>query len=65
MEVIGADSRHVGTVDGAEPGSILLTKDDPASRGRYRWIPFGWVDALVEGRVQLKNSASECMAAWD
>ena len=65
MEVIGADSRHVGTVDRVEAGTITLTKDDPASGGRHHRIPFGWVDALADGRVQLKKSASEAMAAWD
>ena len=65
MEVIGADSRHVGTVERVEPGRITLTMDDPASGGRSHTIPFGWVDGLADGRVQLKKSASEAMAAWD
>lgn len=65
MEVIGADGRHVGTVERVEPGRITLGKDDPASGGRPHTIPFGWVDALADGRVQLRKSASEAMAAWD
>lgn len=65
MEVIGADARHIGTVDRVEPGKIKLTKDDPASGGVHHFIPFAWVDALADGKVRLQKSASEAMAAWN
>lgn len=65
MEVIGADGRHVGTVDKVEGSTIELTKSDPAARGTHHAIPYAWVDTIADGKLRLKKSASEAMAAWD
>jgi hypothetical protein len=64
MEVLGADGKHVGTVDYMEsPSSIKLTKNDPAAGGKHHLIPVDWVDH-VDAHVHLKKNSSEVKASW-
>jgi hypothetical protein len=61
MEVIGADSVHIGTVDRVENGKIRLTKADSGEgrhKGHYHFIDLGLV-ADIEGQaVRLSANAA-------
>jgi hypothetical protein len=63
MEVVGADGRHVGTVDCTKGDTIVLTRSDSASHGHHHTIPCGWVDR-VDDKVRLNLGADEAMARW-
>jgi hypothetical protein len=64
MEVVGADGVHVGTVDRLEGAdTIKLTKSDPASDGKHRFVPVDWVDH-VDTHVHLKKDSDELQAYW-
>ena len=64
MEVIGADGKHVGTVDHVEGADkIKLTKGDPQSGGQHHVIPIGWVDR-VDAHVHLNKPARQAMLEW-
>jgi len=64
MEVLGADGKHVGTVDFMKDSDkIVLTKSDPSSGGQHHVIPADWVDK-VDDKVRLKKSAKDAMAQW-
>ena len=64
MEVLGADGKHVGTVDCMKDSDkIVLTKSDPSSGGQHHVIPAEWVDK-VDDKVRLKKSAKDAMAQW-
>jgi hypothetical protein len=65
MEVIGADGRHVGTVDHLEAGgSIKLARSDPDSGGQHHWIPGDWVSDVEGGRVRLSMPRDEVQRQW-
>jgi hypothetical protein len=61
MEVIGADSVHIGTVDRVENGKIKLTRLDSGEgshKGHHHLIDLGLV-AEVEGqKVRLSANAA-------
>jgi hypothetical protein len=63
-EVIGSDTKHVGTVDKVKGDTIELTKDDPAAGGTHHAIPLSWVGTAQAGKVVLKQTGEEAMAAW-
>lgn len=64
MEVLGADSKHVGTVDCLKgEDKIVLTKGDPQSGGQHHIIPLGWVD-YVDEHVHLNKPARQVMLEW-
>lgn len=64
MEVLGADGRHIGTVDCLKGSDkIMLAKNDPASDGQHHIIPMGWVDH-VDTHVHLNKSSKDAMAQW-
>src|SRR5436190_7628194 len=58
MEVLGADGRHVGTVDCLRGEHIVLTRSDPAAGGVHHGIPAGWV-TKVDTKVHLNLEAHE------
>ena len=64
MEVLGADNKHVGTVDCVKgEDKIVLTKGDPQSGGQHHIIPLGWVDH-VDNHVHLNKPARQVMLEW-
>ena len=64
MEVIGADGKHVGTVDHLEgQDKIKLTKGDPQSGGQHHLIPVIWIDR-VDAHVHLNKPARQVMLEW-
>ena len=64
MEVLGADGKHVGTVDCTKgEDKIVLTKSDPQSGGQHRLIPIDWVDH-VDAHVHLNKSAKDATTQW-
>ena len=64
LEVVGADDKHVGTVDHMEGvDRILLTKDDPAAGGKHHIIAIDWVD-YVDSKVHLNKSCGTAMKEW-
>lgn len=58
-EVVGADGRHVGTVDRIENGRIKLTrKDNPAShQDHHHFIDLDQVESVDADRVRLSVNA--------
>lgn len=63
MEVMGADGRHVGTVDHMEGESrIKLTRSD-SDDGRHHLIPLDWVDH-VDAHVHLNRNADDVKREW-
>ena len=64
MEVLGADGKHVGTVDCTKgDDKIVLTKSDPQSGGQHHVIPVAWV-AKVDAHVHLNKSAKDATTQW-
>jgi len=63
-EVIGSDTKHVGTVDTAKGNTIELTKKDPAAGGTHHAIALSWVATADAGKVVLKQTGDEAMASW-
>jgi hypothetical protein len=64
MEVIGADGKHVGTVDHLEGSNqIKLTKTDPQAGGKHHFLSLDLVDHVDE-HVHLKKSSQDVMAVW-
>jgi hypothetical protein len=64
MEVVGLDSKHVGTVDRLETADrIVLSKDDPKAGGRQHLIWIDWVD-YVDQKVHLNRPATKATSEW-
>jgi hypothetical protein len=59
MEVMGADGKHVGTVDGMEGGRIRL-----ASGGIMHTLELDAVEEVKEGVVRLKQTARDATKPW-
>ena len=57
MEILGADGRHVGTVDHVEGNDIKLTKSDSPD-GKHHYIPLEWVER-VDDHVHLNRAGKE------
>ena len=65
MEVLGADGKHVGTVDCTkDDDKIVLTKSDPQSGGQHHIIPVHLVQSLDEDKVHLTKPARQVMLEW-
>jgi hypothetical protein len=63
MEVLGADGKHVGTVDHVGQDKIKLTKGDPQSGGQHHIIPVQLVQSVDE-QVHLNKPARQVMLEW-
>ena len=64
MEVLGADGKHVGTVDHVEGADkIKLTKGDPQSGGQHHLIPLQLVQR-IDDKVHLSKPARQIMLEW-
>ena len=65
MEVVGADGKHVGTVDCTKgDDKIVLTKSDPQSGGQHHLIPVQLVQSLDEDKIHLAKPARQVMLEW-
>ena len=65
MEVLGADGKHVGTVDCTKgEDTIVLTKSDPQSGGQHHVIPVRLVQSLDEDKIHLTKPARQVMLEW-
>jgi hypothetical protein len=65
MEVLGADGKHVGTVDHMQGADrIKLMKNDPAANGEHHLIPVDWIDH-VDTHVHLSKDSAEAMRSWE
>jgi hypothetical protein len=60
MEVVGSDGHHVGTVDHKEINGVILTKDDPKTRGKPHLILVDWVD-YVDSKVHLNKPSEQAV----
>jgi hypothetical protein len=61
MEVIGADSVHVGTVDRVEGPRIKLTKKDSGQgshAGHHHYVPVALVAEVEGDRLRLSANAA-------
>jgi hypothetical protein len=64
MEVLGADGKHVGTVDCTKgDDKIVLTEGDPQSGGQHHIIPVHLVQN-VDDKVHLNKPARQVMLEW-
>lgn len=64
MEVLGADGKHVGTVDCTkDDDKIVLTKSDPQSGGQHHIIPVHLVKNVDE-KIHLAKPARQIMLEW-
>jgi hypothetical protein len=64
MEVIGADGKHVGTVDSLKSqDTIKLTKNDSPD-GKHHSIPLAWVDH-VDAHVHLNKDCADAQRQWE
>ena len=64
MEVVGLDSKHVGTVDHLEAADrIVLSKDDPKAGGKQHLISIDWVD-YVDQKVHLNKPSANATSEW-
>ncbi|MGH6663864.1 MAG: DUF2171 domain-containing protein [Pseudolabrys sp.] len=64
MEVLGADGKHVGTVDCTKgEDKIVLTKGDPQSGGQHHIIPVTLVQN-VDDKVHLSKPARQVLLEW-
>jgi hypothetical protein len=65
MEVLGADGKHVGTVDCTKgEDKIVLTKGDPQSGGQHHVIPVHLVKTIDGDKLQLNKPARQVMLEW-
>ena len=64
MEVLGADGKHVGTVDCTKgDDKIVLTKSDPQSGGQHHIIRLHLVQKVDE-KIYLNKRARQVMLEW-
>lgn len=64
MEVLGADGKHVGTVDCIKgDDKIVLTKGDPQSGGQHHVIPVHLVQN-IDDKIHLNKPARQVMMEW-
>lgn len=63
MEVVGADGKHVGTVDHlAKSGLVKLTKSDAADHQNHLF-PVSWVEK-IDDKIHLNKSSQEAQQQW-
>ena len=59
LEIVGADSQHVGTVDHVDGNSIKMTRTDPSADGQHHWIDLTYFDRVADDKVWLNVESSE------
>jgi hypothetical protein len=64
MEVVGADGKHVGTVDHCASDRIKLARNDPAAQGQHHYIDLSMVDRVDGNRLCLSVAADQAMQQW-
>jgi hypothetical protein len=65
MEVLGADGKHVGTVDCTKgEDKIVLTKSDPQAGGQHDVIPLDLVQRIADEKLHLSKPARQVMLEW-
>jgi hypothetical protein len=64
MEVVGADGKHVGTVDHCDSDRIKLARNDPAAQGQHHYLDLSMVDRVDGNRLCLSMPADEAMQQW-
>ena len=66
-EIIGADGRHVGTVDRVEGGRIKLTRgeNDPGHQDHHHFIELSNVAGVEGGRVKLSVNGQDAIEESD
>ena len=62
-EVVGADGRHVGTVDRVEGERIKLTRseNDPGHQGHHHFIAMKDIASVEGGRVRLSVNGADAI----
>jgi hypothetical protein len=58
MEVVGADGKHVGTIDRVEDARQLKLTADDSSDGRHHFLAIDLVDR-VDDKVHLKVAGDD------
>lgn len=66
-EVVGADGRHVGTVDGVEGDRIKLTRseNDPGHQDHHHFIAMKNIASVEGGRVKLSINGADAIEEKD
>lgn len=66
-EVVGADGRHVGTVDSVEGSRIKLTRNenDPGHQSHHHFVELSSVAKVEEGRVKLSVNGADAIEEAD
>lgn len=65
MEIIGADSGHIGTVDKVDGGRIKLTRTDRNAGGVHHWLPVAMVDGVEGDKVRMSFVAELAPQFWE
>ena len=63
MEVVGADSKHVGIVDHLDGDRLKLTHHDSQAGGTHHFLPLSAVMSVGEF-VMLNLTAAEALSQW-
>lgn len=64
-EVVGADGRHVGTVDHVDGDRIKLTKSDaiaPGHEGHHHYVDSSLVESVEDGVVRLNVNGADAIS---
>lgn len=64
MPVVGADDKHVGTVDHCESDRIKLARNHPAAQGQHHDIDLSLVDRVEANRLCLRVPADQARRQW-
>lgn len=66
-EVVGADGRHIGTVDRVEGGRIKLTRgeNDPGHQDHHHFIDLANVASVEGGQVKLSLKGADAIEEDD
>ena len=66
-EVVGADGRHLGTVDRVEGERIKLmrSENDPGHQGHHHFIEMKNIASVRGGRVQLSVNGVDAIQESD
>ena len=65
MEVIGADSGHIGTVDKVDGERIKLTRNDRNAGGVHYWLPVAMVDGVEGDKIRMSFVAELAPQFWE
>jgi hypothetical protein len=66
-EVVGADGRHIGTVDRVEGSRIKLTRseNDPGHQNHHHFVELSSVETVEDGRVKLSVNGVDAIEEAD